>query len=238
MKIMTQVTLSPFFIFFNPFNKKTFCLNIFFKRDMSDNIKITIFPNKSFQKHTEVIIKQIESFEKKTFPKNEAMAIKKEVSKKTNTLLIAYYEQDIQKEQCTQKLKPTNGHQEKRRNKPNKEDFSFNIYKGDKSFFITKEIIVVGYIIYSNISSTQMPITRILKLCVHHSFRRIGLGEKLLRNVLERMDVPKRSKADLHVDIEREIAINLYKKVGFNIVKRIVDYYEVGRDAWLMEFIN
>ncbi|GBB86538.1 hypothetical protein RclHR1_12970001 [Rhizophagus clarus] len=192
-----------------------------------DNIRITIFPNKSFQKYTDVIIKQIESCEKKTFPKNEAMAVKEEVSKRTNTLLIAYYEQDIQKEQCTQKLKSTskpNDHQRKRANKPN--------------MTITKEIIVVGYIIYSNISSTQMPVTRILKLCVHHSFRRIGLGEKLLRNVLERMDVPKRSKADLHVDVERTVAINLYKKVGFNIIKRIVDYYEVGRDAWLMEFIN
>jgi ribosomal protein S18 acetylase RimI-like enzyme len=165
------------------------------------------------------------------------MDIKKEVSKKTNTLLIAYYEQDIQREQCTPNLKPINKlncHQEKRTNKPNKDI----LYKGNKSFFISKEIIVVGYIIHSNISSTQMPITRILKLCVHHSFRRIGLGEKLLRSVLERMDVPKRSKADLHVDVEREVAINLYKKVGFNIVKRIVDYYEVGRDAWLMEFIN
>ncbi|PKK74753.1 hypothetical protein RhiirC2_626396, partial [Rhizophagus irregularis] len=143
------------------------------------------------------ILNQIETFERKNFPKNEAMAIKKEVSKRTNTLLIAYYEQDILKEQNTQKLKST--------------------------------IILVGYIIYSNISSTQMPVTRILKLCVHHSFRGIGLGEKLLRSVLERMDVPKRSNADLHVDVERTVAINLYKKVGFNIIKRIVDYYEVGR---------
>ncbi|CAB4378061.1 unnamed protein product [Rhizophagus irregularis] len=192
-----------------------------------DIIRITIFPNKPFQKYTETILNQIETFERKNFPKNEAMAIKKEVSKRTNTLLIAYYEQDILKEQNTQKLKSTsklNGNQEKGSNKPNK--------------VITKEVILVGYIIYSNISSTQMPVTRILKLCVHHSFRGIGLGEKLLRSVLERMDVPKRSNADLHVDVERTVAINLYKKVGFNIIKRIVDYYEVGRDAWLMEFIN
>ena len=188
-----------------------------------DNIKITTFPNKLLYKHTEMIIKQIESYEKKTFPKNEVMAIKKEIYKKANTSLIAYYEQDIQKEQCIKKVEPK---LEKETNKPNED------------IFVTKEIIVVGYIIYSYISSTLMPVTRILKLCVHHSFRRIGLGEKLLRNVLERMDVPKRSKADLHVDIKREAAINLYKKVGFNIVKRIVNYYEVGRDAWLMEFIN
>jgi ribosomal protein S18 acetylase RimI-like enzyme len=145
--------------------------------------------------------------------------------------LIAYYEQDIQKEQYTQKLKQTNKlkiHQEKGTNKSNKKD--------SKDIFMIKEIIIVGYIIFSNISSTQMPITRILKLCVHHSFRRKGLGERLLKSVLKRMDVPKRSRADLHVDIEREIAINLYKKVGFNIVKRIVDYYEIGRDAWLKEF--
>ncbi|RIA91813.1 hypothetical protein C1645_821533 [Glomus cerebriforme] len=196
---------------------------------VQSNIEITIFPNKSFQKYTEIIIKQIESFEKKTFPKNEVMAIRKEISKKTNTMLIAYYEQDIQKSKPTNKLKT---HQEKRTNKKD-----FNIHKeNSKNFSITKEIIVVGYIIYSNISSAQMPITRILKLCIHHSFRRIGLGEKLLRSVLERMDVPKRSKADLHVDVEREVAISLYKKVGFNIVKRIIDYYEIGRDAWLMEF--
>ena len=198
---------------------------------IQNNIEITIFPNKLLQKYSEIIIKQIESFEKKTFPKNEVMDIKKEISKKTNTLLIAYYEQDIQKEQYTQTLEQTNklkAHQEKGTNKSNKKD--------PKNFVMTKEIIIVGYIIFSNISSTQMPITRILKLCIHHSFRRIGLGERLLKSVLERMDVPNRSKADLHVDVEREIAVNLYKKVGFNIVKRITDYYEIGRDAWLMEF--
>ncbi|CAG8482570.1 5036_t:CDS:2 [Funneliformis mosseae] len=119
---------------------------------MKNNVEsITIFPNKSLQKYTEMILKQIETIEKKTFPKNEIMSIKEEVSKKTNTL-------------------------------------------------------------------------------------RLGLGEKLLKSALEKMNVPKRSKADLHVDIERESAINLYKKVGFKVIKRVVNYYEFGRDAWLMEF--
>ncbi|CAG8447466.1 1029_t:CDS:2 [Funneliformis caledonium] len=119
---------------------------------MKNNVEsITIFPNKSLQKYTEMILKQIETIEKKTFPKNEIMSINEEVSKKTNTL-------------------------------------------------------------------------------------RLGLGEKLLKSALEKMNVPKRSKADLHVDIERESAINLYKKVGFKVIKRVVNYYEFGRDAWLMEF--
>ncbi|CAI2163461.1 15411_t:CDS:2 [Funneliformis geosporum] len=127
--------------------------------------RISIFPNKSLQKYTEMILKQIESIEKKSFPKNEIMSIKEEVSKKTNTLLIVYHETDEIKER-----------------------------------------------------------------------KRIGLGEKLLKSALEKMNVPKRSKADLHVDIEREAAINLYKKIGFKAIKRVVNYYEFGRDAWLMEF--
>src|ERR1051325_4370005 len=107
-----------------------------------NNIEITTFPNKLLQKYAEIIIKQIESFEKKSFPKNEAMDIRKEISKKTNTLLIAYYEQDIQRER----------YPKKGTNKTRKSDF-FNY---EKNFFATKEIIVVGYIIFSNISSTQM----------------------------------------------------------------------------------
>src|SRR6266498_1861243 len=199
------------------------------KMIIQNDIEITIFPNKFLQKYTEMIIKQIESIEKKTFPKNEIMHIKEEISKKTNTLMIAYYEKDIQKS------KLTNGVKEKNINQSNEKNLFFNNYK-ENNKKNSKEIIVIGYIIYSKLSSIQMPITRILKLCIHQFYRKIGLGEKLLKSGLEKMNVPKRSKADLHVDIEREAAINLYKKVGFKIVRKVVNYYGFGRDAWLMEF--
>lgn len=38
----------------------------------------------------------------------------------------------------------------------------------------------------------------------------------------------------LHVDVENEPAISLYKKLGFRIVESITGYYDSGKSAYRM----
>ncbi|CAG8583471.1 28114_t:CDS:1 [Dentiscutata erythropus] len=159
--------------------------------------------------------------ERKTFPKNEIMAIKEEIAKKTNTLLITY------------NLSTENEKQNFENNKSNKRNKESSERK--KNDVSKKVIKIFGYLIYSHISLSTSPVTRILKLCIHPSSRRNGLGSMLLEYTIKKTGVPQKSRADLYVDTERLNAINLYHKVGFKIKDQVKDYYEIGRDAWLME---
>ncbi|CAG8472038.1 12682_t:CDS:1 [Acaulospora colombiana] len=181
------------------------------------NFQITLFPDKKIEKFRDSVIRQIEALERRSFPKNEVMAIKEEMSKRVNKLLIAYYELE-QKEKIEGPVKH-NGQRESR------------IHHGEEA-----EIRIIAYLIYSHVSSKTLPLTKVLKLCVHPSYRRNGLGRMLLEWVFEKTGVPKKSKANLHVDKTREGAVNLYQKVGFKVVEQVIDYYEVGRDALLMEY--
>ncbi|CAG8453047.1 18722_t:CDS:1 [Acaulospora morrowiae] len=183
------------------------------------NTRVTLFPNKKMEKFRDSIIHQIETLERKTFPKNEIMAIKEEIFKKTNNLLIAYYEVEVEQ---TEEIREFD-----KRNQRNQRRESYNK---------KVQVKIMGYLIYSHISSTALPLTKILKLCVHPSYRRSGLATMLLKWVFEKTGVPKKSSANLHVDITREGAVSLYRKVGFKVVEQVIDYYEVGRDALLMEY--
>ncbi|RHZ65473.1 hypothetical protein Glove_315g71 [Diversispora epigaea] len=175
------------------------------------DLQITIFPEKKLQKFHDSIIQQIETMERKSFPKNEMMAIKEEISKKINKMLIAYCKIIDDDKKCNNN----------------------NNNNNNKKF----EIKILGYLIYSYTSSTTtLPLTKILKLCVHPLYQKKGLGTRLLNNLFEKTGVPQRSKAKLHVDTKREGAICLYQKVGFKIIEQINNYYSVGRDAWFMEY--
>ncbi|KAF0464175.1 n-terminal acyltransferase complex subunit ard1 [Gigaspora margarita] len=188
---------------------------------LPEHLQITVFPTKSLIKYQESIIHQIETMERKTFPKNEIMAIKEEIAKNPNTLLIVYH---LSTENEKQKFKNTSN-KEKKEKSERKNDISKK----------HKVIKIFGYLIYSHISLSISPVTRILKLCIHPSSRRNGLGRMLLEYAIKKTGVPQKSRANLYVDMKRLGAINLYQKVGFKIKDQIKDYYEIGRDAWFME---
>ncbi|CAG8579455.1 9217_t:CDS:1 [Cetraspora pellucida] len=189
---------------------------------LPENLQITVFPTKSLIKYQESIIHQIETMERKTFPKNEIMTIKEEIAKKTNTLLIAYY---VSTENEKQNFENKSNKEKKKEISEAKNDLSKK----------HKVIKILGYLIYSHISLSISPVTRILKLCIHPLSRRNGLGRMLLECTIKKTSVPQKCRAELYVDTERLNAIKLYQKVGFKIKNKVKDYYETGRDAWLME---
>ncbi|CAG8513519.1 4963_t:CDS:1 [Ambispora gerdemannii] len=197
----------------------------FFPRDFH----FSIFPTKNLSSHHETILEQIESIERKAFPKNEVMPIKDEITKKSNTMLIAYYY-----EEPNQKLNKRENNNITRKNLSRKQQANNNNIRE------SQKIKIAGYIIYSLLySAHSLPITRIIKLCIHTSLRKKGLGTRLLEMCLGRTGVPEKSRAELHVDVQRKDAINLYRKVGFEIYGDLLEnYYEIGRDAWFMVLVK
>ncbi|MEM1668432.1 MAG: ribosomal protein S18-alanine N-acetyltransferase [Thermofilaceae archaeon] len=74
----------------------------------------------------------------------------------------------------------------------------------------------------------------VISIAVHPSFRRMGVAEKLLRELLKRMRQRGAKAVRLEVKVSNEPAINLYKKLGFRAVGVISNYYPNGEDAYVM----
>ena len=71
------------------------------------------------------------------------------------------------------------------------------------------------------------------KLVVHLNMRRQGIGRQLLREGMRRLS-PR--NVQLHVDIHREPALQLYLSCGFEKIALRKDYYCIGWDAYVMEY--
>lgn len=74
-----------------------------------------------------------------------------------------------------------------------------------------------------------------VSLCVHPTYRRKGFGTKLV-NVLEKSFTEKFNicRYRLEVRTSNVAAVNLYKKLGYQIVDTIHSYYPDGEDAHIM----
>ncbi|XP_031253623.1 uncharacterized protein LOC116111743 [Pistacia vera] len=90
---------------------------------------------------------------------------------------------------------------------------------------------VVGYVMYSWPSSLFASIT---KLAVKESCRRQGHGEALLKAAIEKCRSRNVSRIMLHVDTLRTAAMNLYKKLGFQVDALTQGYYSPDRHAYRM----
>lgn len=78
----------------------------------------------------------------------------------------------------------------------------------------------------------------IANIAVDPRVRRLGLGEWMMKVLLEEAKERGISIAHLEVRVSNEAAINLYKKLGFEIVGRRKNYYkEEQEDAILMSFV-
>ncbi|KAJ8763806.1 hypothetical protein K2173_003588 [Erythroxylum novogranatense] len=90
---------------------------------------------------------------------------------------------------------------------------------------------VVGYAMYSWPSSLCAYIT---KLAVKENFRKQGYGEALVKAAIEECRTKKVGRIALHVDPTRTAAMNLYKKLGFQIDELVQGYYSLDRNAYRM----
>lgn len=66
------------------------------------------------------------------------------------------------------------------------------------------------------------------------SYRGKGHGEALLKAAIEKCKTRKIHRVSLHVDPLRTAAMNLYKKLGFQVDSLVESYYSAGRDAYRM----
>jgi len=74
----------------------------------------------------------------------------------------------------------------------------------------------------------------IVSVAVLPEFRRRGIGEALIAEAMEGMRVYNAKQCFLEVRVSNIPAVNLYRKLGFQITRTIRGYYADGEDAYLM----
>ncbi|KAK4727866.1 hypothetical protein R3W88_032783 [Solanum pinnatisectum] len=90
---------------------------------------------------------------------------------------------------------------------------------------------IAGYVMYSWPSSLSACIT---KLAVKENYRGQGHGEKLLKAAVQKCRTRNVHRISLHVDPTRTAAMQLYKKLGFQVDTLVEGYYSSDRNAYRM----
>ncbi len=74
----------------------------------------------------------------------------------------------------------------------------------------------------------------VVSIAVLPQFRHRGVAQALIKKALEGMDYYKAKQCFLEVRITNDIAVSLYKKLGFEVTRTINGYYSDGEDAYVM----
>ncbi len=74
----------------------------------------------------------------------------------------------------------------------------------------------------------------VVSIAVDPEFRGLGIGKALMRELERRFLGYDVSLIKLEVSVKNQVAINLYKSLGFKVVSRAPNYYPDGSDAYLM----
>jgi ribosomal-protein-alanine N-acetyltransferase len=74
----------------------------------------------------------------------------------------------------------------------------------------------------------------VVSVAVLPEYRRKGIGEALITGALEGMRIYNAKQCFLEVRVANMPAIDLYKKLGFQITRTIHSYYADGEDAYVM----
>ncbi|MEM2971779.1 MAG: ribosomal protein S18-alanine N-acetyltransferase [Candidatus Bathyarchaeia archaeon] len=74
----------------------------------------------------------------------------------------------------------------------------------------------------------------IVSIAVLEPYRRKGIGQALINKAIEGMRLYNAKQCFLEVRVSNTSAIELYKKLGFQITRTIHGYYSDGENAYLM----
>ena len=74
----------------------------------------------------------------------------------------------------------------------------------------------------------------VVSIAVMPEHRGKGIGYTLMKEAMKNMEKYNAKECFLEVRVSNQPAINLYKKLGFQVVKTIRHYYMDGEDAYLM----
>lgn len=123
--------------------------------------------------------------------------------------------------------------------------FFIELYESFPKTFIVAEAAaqIIGYImcrIETGISEFKRPIFgiarkgHIVSIAVLPEYRRQGVGKEVINQATRGMAEYGATECYLEVRTTNEPAVNLYKKLGFEIVRRISGYYYDGADAYVL----
>lgn len=74
-------------------------------------------------------------------------------------------------------------------------------------------------------------------LAVDTSYRRLGLGRKLVMKTIEKMREMKADEVVLETEVTNTAALRLYESIGFLRDKRLASYYLNGNDAFKLKLM-
>ncbi len=74
----------------------------------------------------------------------------------------------------------------------------------------------------------------VVSIAVLPQHRRKGIAQSVINKALEGMQYYKAKQCFLEVRVTNDIAISLYKKLGFEITRTLNGYYSDGEDAYVM----
>ena len=74
----------------------------------------------------------------------------------------------------------------------------------------------------------------VVSIAVLPQHRRKGIAQAVINRALEGMQYYKAKQCFLEVRVTNDIAISLYKRLGFDITRTLNGYYSDGEDAYVM----
>ena len=86
----------------------------------------------------------------------------------------------------------------------------------------------IGFLVFEVEAGGEVHIANI---AVHPDYRRMGVGERLMRKLLDKYEG---CEVYLEVRVSNRIAQRLYKKLGFEIERTCLNYYPDGEHAYIM----
>jgi ribosomal-protein-alanine N-acetyltransferase len=121
--------------------------------------------------------------------------------------------------------------------------FFLDLYRNCPDAFLVAEVNgrAAGYVMcrieYGFSELRRFHMTRkghVVSLAVMPDYRRMGIGEALMMEAMKALSKYGAEECFLEVRVTNEPAINLYRKLGMEIVRRIAFYYQNGEDAYVM----
>lgn len=110
------------------------------------------------------------------------------------------------------------------------EKYTFSLDEFSKCLILEDNQKIIGFIIYSIIYDRA----EIVDIIINPSNRLKGYGEKLLKYTIDEIINKGCLNVTLEVSVSNTSAINLYKKLGFNIEAIRKRYYN-NEDGYLMK---